>query len=391
MLIDFFYHLREHRLPVSVKEYLGLLEALKRGVIGPSLEEFYFLARMSLVKDETRFDKFDRAFAEYFKGLPSTEVLFKELPEEWFRDTLERAFSAEELARIEKLGWDKLMDEFRKRLEEQDGAHHGGSKWIGSGGTSPFGHGGAHPEGIRVGGPSKGGKSAVKVWEARAYRDYDDQVEIGTRNIKVALRRLRRFAREGAELELDLDDTIASTARNAGWLDLKLVPERHNAVKVLMLLDVGGTMDEHIARVEELFSAAKSEFKHLEFYYFHNCPYERVWKNNRRRLAERIETWDLLRRYNPDYKLILVGDATMSPYEILQPGGSVEHHNPEAGAVWVQRLTQHFPRHVWINPESEGLWQYRQSVSLMQQLMPGRMFPLTLEGLTRAMRQLSRR
>ncbi|MGE5665246.1 MAG: vWA domain-containing protein [Betaproteobacteria bacterium] len=391
MLIDFFYHLREHRLPVSVKEYLGLLEALKRGVIGPSLEEFYYLARMSLVKDETRFDKFDRAFAEYFKGLPPTEVLFKELPEEWFRDTLERAFSAEELARLEKLGWDRLMEEFRKRLEEQDAAHHGGSKWIGSGGTSPFGHGGAHPEGIRVGGPSKGGKSAVKVWEARASRDYDDQVEIGTRNIKVALRRLRRFAREGAELELDLDDTIASTARNAGWLDLKLVPERHNAVKVLMLLDVGGTMDEHIARVEELFSAAKTEFKHLEFYFFHNCPYERVWKNNRRRLAERIETWDLLRRYNPDYKLIFVGDATMSPYEILQPGGSVEHHNPEAGAVWVQRLTQHFQRHVWINPESEGLWQYRQSISLMHQLMPGRMFPLTLEGLTRAMRQLSRR
>ena len=390
MLIDFFYHLREHRLPVSVKEYLGLLEALKRGVIGPSLEEFYYLARMSLVKDETRFDKFDRAFAEYFKGLPPTEVLFKELPEEWFRDTLERAFSPEELARLEKLGWDRLMEEFRKRLEEQDAAHHGGSKWIGSGGTSPFGHGGAHPEGIRVGGPSKGGKSAVKVWEARAFRDYDDQVEIGTRNIKVALRRLRRFAREGAELELDLDDTIASTARNAGWLDLKLVPERHNAVKVLMLLDVGGTMDEHISRVEELFSAAKSEFKHLEFYYFHNCLYERVWKNNRRRLAERIETWDLLRKYNPDYKLIFVGDATMSPYEILQPGGSVEHHNPEAGAVWVQRMTQHFPRHVWINPEPEGLWQYRQSISLMQQLMPGRMFPLTLEGLTRAMRQLSR-
>lgn len=390
MLIDFFYHLREHRLPVSVKEYLSLLEALKRGVIGPSLEEFYYLARMSLVKDETRFDKFDRAFAEYFKGLPPTEVLFKELPEDWFRDTLERAFSAEELARLEKLGWDRLMEEFRKRLEEQDGAHHGGSKWIGSGGTSPFGHGGAHPEGIRVGGPSKGGRSAVKVWEARAFRDYDDQVEIGTRNIKVALRRLRRFAREGAEFELDLDDTIASTARNAGWLDLKLVPERHNAVKVLMLLDVGGTMDEHIARVEELFSAAKSEFKHLEFYYFHNCLYERVWKNNRRRLAERIETWDLLRKYNPDYKLIFVGDATMSPYEILQPGGSVEHHNPEAGAVWVQRLTQHFPRHVWINPEPEGVWQYRQSISLMQQLMPGRMFALTLEGLTRAMRQLSR-
>ncbi|MEG1832789.1 MAG: hypothetical protein RR240_05540 [Burkholderiaceae bacterium] len=389
MLIDFFYHLRAHRLPVSVKEHLTLLEAIKAGVIGPSVDEFYFLARATLVKDESQFDKFDRAFGEYIHGIQAAAGLGKTLPDDWFKQVLTREFSAEELARLEKLGFERLMDEFKKRLEEQDAPHHGGNRWIGSGGTSPFGHGGMHPEGIRVGGPAKN-RSAVKVWEERAFRDYDDQVEIGTRNIKVALRRLRRFARTGAELELDLDDTIASTARNAGWLDLKLVPQRHNAVKVLMLLDVGGTMDEHIHRVEELFSAAKSEFKHLEFYYFHNCVYERVWKNNRRRRAETLETFDLIRKYNPDYKLVFVGDATMSPYEILQPGGSVEHFNEEPGAAWVQRLTHHFPRHIWINPEPEGLWPYRQSVSLMQQLMPGRMFPLTLEGLTRAMRQLGK-
>src|SRR5512137_990980 len=310
MLINFFYHLRAARLPVSVNELLTLLAALKKDVIRPSIDEFYFLSRAALVKDEAHYDRFDRAFGEFFNGVQTSIGFAREIPDEWFRSLLEREFTPEELAKLEKLGFDKLMEEFRKRLEEQDGAHHGGNKWIGSGGTSPFGHGGRNPEGIRIGGPGKGNRSAVKVWEARAYRDYDDQVELGTRNIKVALRRLRRFAREGADLELDLHDTIESTARNAGWLDLKLVPERHNAVKVLMLLDVGGTMDEHIGRVEELFSAAKSEFKHLEFYYFHNCLYERVWKNNRRRLAERIETWDLLRKYNPDYKLIFVGDAT---------------------------------------------------------------------------------
>jgi uncharacterized protein with von Willebrand factor type A (vWA) domain len=390
MLIDFFYHLRAARLEVSIKELLTLLEALKRGVIGPSIDEFYFLSRATLVKDETQYDRFDRAFGAFFRGVQTTLDLAREIPEAWFRQSLTRDFSPEDLARLEKLGWDRLMEELRKRLDEQRDAHHGGSKWIGSGGTSPFGHGGAHPEGIRIGGPSQGGHGAVKVWEARAYRDYDDQIELGTRNIKVALRRLRRFAREGAELELDLPDTIAATARNAGWLDLKLVPERHNTVKVLMLLDVGGTMDEHIARVEELFSAARAELKHLEFYYFHNCVYEAVWRNNRRRYAEKIETWDLLRRYNPDYRLIFVGDATMSPYEILQPGGSVEHNNPEAGAVWLQRLATHFPKHVWINPEPHGLWEYRQSISVINQLMTGRMYPLTLDGLTRAMRELSK-
>ncbi len=390
MLIDFFYHLRASRLPVSINELLTLLAALKKDVIRPSIDEFYFLSRATLVKDEAHYDRFDRAFGEFFHGVQSSIGFAKEIPDEWFRDLLEREFTPEELARLERLGFDRLMEEFRKRLEEQDGAHHGGNKWIGSGGTSPFGHGGRNPEGIRIGGPGKGGKSALKVWEARSFRDYDDQVELGTRNIKVALRRLRRFAREGADLELDLHDTIESTARNAGWLDLKLVPERHNAVKVLMLLDVGGTMDEHIRRVEELFSATKAEFKHLEFYYFHNCVYERLWRNNRRRFAEKFDTVDVLRKYNPDYKLIFVGDATMSPYEILQPGGSVEHNNPEAGAVWLQRFAQHFPKFVWINPEPEGLWQYRQSISVIRQLMGDRMVPLTLDGLARAMRMLSK-
>ena len=390
MLINFFYHLRAARLPVSINELLTLLAALKRDVIRPSIDDFYFLSRATLVKDEALFDRYDRAFGEFFQGVQASVGLAGEIPDEWFKDLLEREFTAEELAGLEKLGLDRLLEELRKRLAEQDGAHHGGNKWIGTGGTSPFGHGGRNPEGIRIGGPSKGNRSAVKVWEARAYRDYDDQVEIGTRNIKVALRRLRRFAREGADLELDLHDTIESTAKNAGWLDLKLVPERHNAVKVLMLLDVGGTMDEHIRRVEELFSATKAEFKHLEFYYFHNCVYERLWRNNRRRFAEKFDTVDVLRKYNPDYKLIFVGDATMSPYEILQPGGSVEHNNPEAGAVWLQRFTQHFPKHVWINPEPEGLWQYRQSISLVRQLLGDRMVPLTLDGLTRAMRLLSK-
>jgi hypothetical protein len=390
MLIDFFFHLRAAKLKVSINELLTLLEALKRGVIGPSIDDFYYLSRAALIKDETQFDKFDRAFGEYFKGVSTTLDFSKEIPDEWFKKVLERAFTPEEIAKLEKLGWDRLMEEFRKRLEEQDGAHHGGNRWIGSGGTSPFGHGGAHPEGIRVGGPSKGGKSAVKVWEVRGYRDYDDSVEIGTRNIKVALRRLRRFAREGADLELDMHDTIASTARNAGWLDLKLVPERHNTVKVLMLLDVGGTMDEHIKRTEELFSAAKGEFKHLEFYYFHNCVYEYLWRNNRRRYTERFATWDVLRKYPHDWKLIFVGDATMSPYEVLQPGGSVEYNNEEAGAVWLQRFFATFPKSIWLNPEPEGLWQYRQSISVIRQLAAGKMFPMTLEGLTRAMRQLSK-
>ena len=395
MLIDFFYTLRAAKLPVSVKEFLSLLEALQAGVVGPqsddawSLDDFYYLARTALVKDEKHFDKFDRAFAAYFKGVELVADFTKEIPADWLRKMLERELTPEQKAAIEKMGWDELMETLKKRLEEQKGRHEGGNKWIGTGGTSPFGHGGYNPQGVRIGGASKN-RSAVKVWEQRAYRDYDDTQELGTRNIKVALRRLRKFAREGNELELDLPDTIRSTAANAGWLDIKMVPERHNNVKVLLLMDVGGTMDEHIQRVEELFSATKAEMKHLEFYYFHNCVYDFMWKNNRRRFAEKFPTWDIIRKYNKDYKLIFVGDATMSPYEILQPGGSVEYNNEEPGAEWLQRLTHAFPKFAWINPEPQGVWQYRQSIGIIQQLMGNRMYPLSLKGLEETMRLLSK-
>ncbi len=393
MLIDFFYTLRSARLPVSIKEYLLLLEALQAGVIdddgGPTVDKFYYLARTALVKDETLFDRFDRAFAAYFKGVALVADFSREVPLDWLRRTLERELTPEQKAAIEKMGWDELMDTLKKRFEEQKERHEGGSKWIGTGGTSPFGNSGYNPQGIRIGGAG-GNKSAVKVWEQRAYRDYDDNLELGTRNIKLALRRLRRFAREGSELELDLDDTIHRTAANAGLLDIRMIPERHNKAKVLLLMDVGGTMDEHVHRVEELFSAAKSEFKHLEFYYFHNCVYDFVWKNNRRRHAEKLATVDLIRKYNRDYKLVFVGDATMSPYEILQPGGSVEYDNDEPGAEWLQRLTHAFPKYAWINPEPPGVWGYRQSIAVIQQLMQQRMFPLSLSGLEGAMRLLSK-
>jgi uncharacterized protein with von Willebrand factor type A (vWA) domain len=391
MLIDFFLHLRSAKLPVSIKEYLTLIEGLKQHVVGTSVDDFYYFSRAALVKDERNFDKFDRAFAQYFKGVQAIQGIDVDVPLEWLKRQLQREFTAEEKAAIEAMGGlDKLLERLKELLEEQKERHEGGSKWIGTNGTSPFGNGGYNPEGIRVGGPSGGNRTAVKVWEQRAYRDYDDQVEIGTRNIKVALRRLRKFAREGAEEELDLDDTIASTARNAGWLDIRMVPERHNTIKVLMLLDVGGTMDDHIKRTEELFSAAKAEFKHLEFYYFHNCVYDFVWKNNRRRHSERLMTWDLLRKYNPDYRLIFVGDATMSPYEILQPGGSVEYNNEEPGAVWLQRLAERFPKFAWLNPEPEGVWEYRQSISVIRQVLSNRMYPVTLAGLEKAMRELSK-
>ena len=413
MLIDFFYTLRSAKLPVSVKEYLMLLEALEAGVVGPNsgkdeadgtpgegdetgagegawkIDDFYFLSRTALVKDEKHYDKFDRAFAAYFKGVEMIADFTKPIPADWLKQELERILSAEQIANAPKMDWDELMETLQKRLEEQKERHEGGSKWIGTGGTSPFGHGGKNPQGIRIGGKG-GNKSAVKVWDQRAYRDYDDTQELGTRNIKVALRRLRKFARQGNELELDLPDTIRSTAANAGWLDIKMIPERHNNVKVLLLMDVGGTMDEHIQRVEELFSAVKSEFKHLEFYYFHNCVYDYMWKNNKRRFAEKFPTFDIIRKYNKDYKLIFVGDATMSPYEILQPGGSVEYNNEEAGAEWLQRLTHAFPKFAWINPEPQGVWQYRQSISVIQQLIGQRMFPLTLKGLEDTMRMLSK-
>ncbi|WP_011297204.1 vWA domain-containing protein [Cupriavidus necator] len=391
MLIDFFFSLRHAKLPVSVKEYLTMLEALKAQVITPSIDEFYYLARMTLVKDEKHFDKFDQTFGAYFKGVESLVDWKSDIPLDWLQKTLERELSPEEKAKIEAMGGlDKLMERLKQLLEEQKEKHEGGNKWIGTGGTSPFGHGGYNPEGIRIGGPSKGNRTAIKVWEARTYKDYDDQVELGTRNIKVALRRLRRFARDGADTELDLDDTIHSTAANAGLLDIKLRPERHNKVKVLMLMDVGGSMDDHIKRVEELFSATKTEFKHLEYYYFHNCLYDHVWRNNRRRHAEKLNTWDLLHKYTPDYKVIFVGDATMSPYEILQPGGSVEYNNTEAGSVWLNRVTEQFPHFVWLNPEPEGLWQYRQSITVINQLMKGRMYPVTLAGLESAMKVLSK-
>ncbi len=395
MLISFFYALRDAKLPVSVKEFLTLLEALKADVVGPtnpdacSMDDFYFLARTALVKDEKHFDKFDRAFGAYFKGVEMVADFTKPIPQDWLRQEMERILSDEQKANAPKMDWDELMETLKKRLEEQKERHEGGSKWIGTGGTSPFGHSGSNPQGIRIGGKG-GNKSAVKVWDQRAYRDYDDTQELGTRNIKVALRRLRKFARIGAEDELDLDNTIKGTAANAGWLDIKMRPERHNHVKVLLLMDVGGTMDEHIHRVEELFSAVKAEFKHLEFYYFHNCVYDYMWKNNRRRYAEKFPTWDIIRKYNKDYKLIFVGDATMSPYEILQPGGSVEYNNEEAGAEWLQRLTHAFPKFAWINPEPPGMWQYRQSISVIQQLMSDRMYPLTLKGLEDTMRMLSK-
>ena len=389
MLIDFFFTLKDAKIPVSIKEYLILMEAMQKQVIAPSLDEFYYLSRMTLVKDEAHYDKFDKAFGLYFKGIDTLFEKHPEIPLDWLMKRIERELTAEQRAAIEKFGYDKLMDRLKELLAEQKEKHEGGSKWIGTGGTSPFGNGGENPEGIRIGG--EGGKrSAVKVWESRAYRDYDSERELGTRNIKVALRRLRKFAREGAEEELALDDTIRATANNAGYLDIKMQPERKNNIKVLMLLDVGGTMDDHIARTEELFSASKTEFKNMEFYYFHNCVYDYLWKNNRRRHAERFPTWDILRKYTPDTKLIFVGDATMSPYEILQPGGSVEYNNEEAGAEWLQRFTRQFPKFVWLNPEPEGLWQYRQSIAVIRQIMNNRMFPLTIEGLERGMRLLSK-
>src|SRR5512147_2618725 len=391
MLIDFFLKLKSHKLPVSIKEYLTLLEAMGKGVIGPSIDDFYYLSRASLVKDEANFDKFDRAFSEFWQGVETIPGIEAKIPLEWLLKQVELTLSEEEKKQIQALGgWEKLMETLKQRLEEQKGRHQGGSKWIGTGGTSPFGAYGYNPQGIRIGQDKGRNRSAVKVWDQRAYKDYDDTLELGTRNIKVALRRLRRFAREGSDLELDLDDTIHSTAANAGMLDIKMIPERHNKVKVLLLMDVGGTMDEHIHRVEELFSACKSEFKHLEFYYFHNCVYDYVWKNNRRRYSEKFPTWDVIRTYNKDYKLIFVGDATMSPYEILQPGGSVEYNNEEAGAEWLQRLTHAFPKFAWINPEPQGVWQYRQSIAVIGQLMNQRMFPLTLAGLEGAMRLLSK-
>ena len=390
MLIDFFFALRNAKVPVSIKELLTLLEALEKSVIAPSLDEFYYLARLVMVKDEAHFDKFDRAFGAYFKGIEAVFDTTKgEIPLDWLIKRMERELTPEQKAALEKFGYDKLMDRLNELLKEQKERHEGGSKWIGTGGTSPFGHGGTNPEGIRIGGAGRN-RTAVKVWDQRSYKDYDDERELGTRNIKVALRRLRRFARTGAADEFALDATVHATASNAGYLDIRMQPERKNRIKVVMLLDVGGSMDDHIERTEELFSAAKSEFKNMEFYYFHNCVYDYLWKNNRRRHAERFETWDVLRKYPNDTRIIFVGDATMSPYEVLAPGGSVEYNNEEAGAEWLARFCNAFPKFAWLNPEPEHLWQYRQSISVIRQIMNNRMFPITLEGLERAMRLLSK-
>lgn len=389
MLIDFFFTLKDAKIPVSIKEFLVLLEAMQKNVISPSLDDFYYLSRLTLVKDEAHYDKFDQAFGLYFKGIDAVFDKNAEIPLDWLMQRMQRELTPEQKAQLEKFGYDKLLERLQQLLDEQKERHEGGSKWIGTGGTSPFGNGGQNPEGIRIGGEG-GNRTAVKVWEARAYRDYDAERELGTRNIKVALRRLRKFAREGIHEELALDATIRATANNAGYLDIKMQPERKNNIKVLMLFDVGGSMDDHIERTEELFSASKTEFKNMEFFYFHNCVYDHVWKNNRRRHAERFPSWDILRKYTPDTKLIFVGDATMSPYEILQTGGSIEYNNDEAGAVWLQRFTSTFPKFIWLNPEPEGLWQYRQSIAVVRQIMNHRMFPLTLDGLERAMRLLGK-
>jgi len=391
VLVDFFLHLKSRKLPVSTKEFLTLLEAVREHVCGHSIDDFYFLSRACLVKDESNYDKFDRAFGEYFKGVEAIPGLEAQIPEDWLKLMMKRHLTPEEKAKIEKLGWEKLMEEFRKRLEEQKGRHAGGNKWVGTGGTSPYGAHGYHPEGYRIGPESAGNRTAVKVWDQRSFRNLDDSVELGTRNIKVALRRLRRFAREGAPEELDLDGTISATARNAGWLDLLMRPEKHNAIKVLLFLDVGGSMDEHIKVCEELFSAARAEFKHLEYFYFHNCVYDHLWSDNQRRRSERTATWDLMHKYAADYKLIFVGDASMSPYEIMQPGGSIEYMNEEPGAVWMRRLTDTYPAAIWLNPEPEQYWPYRHSISIIRDLLGGRMFPLTLEGLERGIRLLSKR
>ena len=391
MFVNFFHELKRHAVPVSLREYLSLLEALDAEVIKHEVEDFYYLSRAALVKDERNLDKFDRVFGEVFKGLESLgEGEIAEIPEDWLKTLTEKFLTEEEKAEIEALGgWEKIMEELKKRLEEQDERHEGGSKWIGTGGTSPFGADGYNPEGVRIGQDKNKNFKAVKVWDKRDYKNLDDSVELGTRNIKVALRRLRKFARDGEADVLDLDDTIKSTA-NAGYLDIKLIAERRNKVKVLVFFDIGGSMDSHIRLCEELFSAARTEFKNMEYFYFHNCLYEGVWKDNRRRHTEKMPTWDVLHTYPSDYKVIFIGDASMSPYEITYEGGSVEHWNEEAGGMWLQRVTEIYENCVWLNPIAERYWEHTPSLQIVKQIFGERMFPLTLEGLDHAMRELSR-
>jgi uncharacterized protein with von Willebrand factor type A (vWA) domain len=390
MLTEFFFMLREGGMKPSITELLTLLEAMKRGVAGQSVEDFYYLSRSCLVKDESKFDRFDQIFSAHFHGIEEAfRGLVEELPDDWLRKQAELLLTEEERKQIEATGgFDALMEALRERLEQQDDRHEGGNKWIGTAGTSPFGAYGYNPEGVRIGQEGSRHRRASKVWDRREFRNLDDTIELGTRNIKVALRKLRKFAREGAADQLDLPDTIDKTARNAGMLDIRMVPERHNAIKVLLCLDIGGSMDDHVRVCEELFSAARSEFKHLEYFYFHNFIYESLWKDNRRRHAERVPTTEITHKYGPDYKLVFVGDATMSPYEIVYAGGSVEHWNEEPGAVWIKRLLSAYPKAVWLNPEPEKRWEYTPSVKLTRELMDDRMFPLTLSGLDDGIRSL---
>src|SRR5919112_357549 len=391
MFLQFFTSLRDAQVPVTLREYLTLMEALDADLAEQTVENFYYLSRAALVKDERNLDKFDRVFGTVFKGLESLlDAMEKtDIPAEWLKKLAEKYLTEEEKKQIEAMGWEKLMETLRQRLKEQKGRHQGGSKWIGTAGTSPFGAHGYNPEGVRIGQDKNRNNRAVKVWDKREFKDLDDQVELGTRNIKIALRRLRKFARTGAPDELDLDGTIRGTAHK-GYLDIQMRPERHNAVKVLLFFDIGGSMDWHVKATEELFSAARTEFKHMEHFYFHNCLYERVWKENRRRFQETKPTWDVLHTYPHDYKVVFVGDASMSPYEIMTPGGSVEHFNEEAGAVWMERVTRTYPACVWLNPVPEHEWGYTHSIGVIRQLMGGRMYPLTLDGLDRAMRELVR-
>nr|HIL74914.1 VWA domain-containing protein [Rhodospirillales bacterium] len=394
MFTNFFLTLRDAKIPVSLREYLMLLEAMNRGLSSYKVDQFYYLARSCLVKDERNLDKFDQVFGSFFEGLEFTsdgEEMITEIPEEWLKSLAEHVLTSEEMSKIQAVGgFEKLMEELKKRLEEQDKRHEGGGKWIGTGGTSPYGANGYNPEGVRIGQKTGRHGRAVKVWDERQFKNLDDQVEIGTRNMKMALRRLRSFARDGAATELDLSDTISSTARNAGLLDIKMVPERHNTVKVLILFDIGGSMDYHIETCEKLFSAVRSEFKHLEFFYYHNCIYERLWKNNIRRNVDTIMTWDVLRTYSADYKLIFVGDATMGPYEITYPGGSVEHWNEEPGSIWINRMLEVYSRAIWLNPVPENYWQSTPTIREIKRMLGNRMYPLTLGGLDSGMRELSR-
>ena len=393
MFSTFFYSLKKAEIPVSLKEYLTFLDAVKQGVADYSINDFYYLSRASLVKDERHIDRFDQVFGHCFKGLEVLDDLFgTDIPAEWLKTMAELHLTPEEMEKIESLGgWDELMETLKKRLEEQKKRHQGGNKWIGTGGKSPFGANGYNPEGVRIGQESGRSGRAVKVWDKREYKNLDDTVEIGIRNIKVALRKLRRFAREGAPDELDLSDTIRSTARNGGFLDLKMVPERHNAVNVLLFFDVGGSMDPYIKLTEELFSAARSEFKHLEYFYFHNCPYEAMWKDNKRRHVEKIPTWEVLHTYGSNYKCIFVGDASMSPYEIMIPGGGNEHFNEEAGHVWLERVTNKWSSHLWINPTPKKYWDYSHTTQIIKQIFDNKMVPLTIEGLVEGTKILSRK